>query len=146
MRRTSRSLTDVREELVQIQEEFTQLQKRIEAMQDSVTGSIVRLFGEERPAFTGLREEDLIDRIARSVVARLGTTPKPQTRGERRYVRDVEAAAFLGVSVFTLRNWRSRGEPCSPPVTRMGKMVMYSLTELERFMEARTAENTKRSY
>lgn len=130
MRRTARTLADVREELVQIQEEFTQLQKRIEAVQDSVTSSIVRLFGEQGPAFTGLREEEFIERIAARVVARLGTIPKPQTQGGQRYVRDVEAAAFLGVSVFTLRSWRSRGEPCGPPVTRMGKMVMYSLRRI----------------
>ena len=60
MRRTPRSLADAREELVQIQEEFTQLQKRIEAVRDSVADSVVRLFGEERPAFTGLDEEALI--------------------------------------------------------------------------------------
>jgi len=67
--------------------------------------------------------------------------PKAQAKGEQRYVRDVEAAAFLGVSVFTLRSWRSRGEPCGPPVTRMGKMVMYSVKGLEQYMEERTAES-----
>jgi hypothetical protein len=36
MRRTPRSLADVREELEQIQEEFTRLQKRIEAVRESV--------------------------------------------------------------------------------------------------------------
>jgi hypothetical protein len=58
---------------------------------------------------------------------------KPSPLSNQRYVRDVEAAAFLGVSAFTLRSWRSRGEPCGPPVTRMGKMVMYSMKELERY-------------
>lgn len=140
MRGTTRSLKDVREELVQIQDAFTQLQKRIEAVQESVTGSIVLLFGERGPAFTGLREEELIEKIAARVVARLGAAPRPQTQGGERYVRDVEAAAFLGVSVFTLRSWRSRGEPCGPPVTRMGKMVMYSMKGLEQFMEQRTLE------
>lgn len=140
MRGTTRSLEDVRGELVQIPDEFIQLQKRIEAVQESVAGSIVRLFGEQHPAFTGLREEEVIERIATRVVARLGTAPKPLTQGEQRYVRDVEAAAFLGVSVFTLRSWRSRGEPCGPPVTRMGKMVMYSMKGLEQFMEQRTLE------
>lgn len=138
MRRTPRNLADVREELVQIQEEFTRLQTRIDTVRDSVADSLVRLFGEERPAFTGLREEALIERIAGSVVARLGTSPKVQARGETRYVRDVEAAAFLGVSVSTLRSWRSRGEPKGPPFSKVGGMVMYSLKELERYMEERT--------
>jgi predicted DNA-binding transcriptional regulator AlpA len=74
------------------------------------------------------------------VVARLGITPQSQLQGEKRYVREKEAAAFLGVSVFTLQSWRSRGEPCSPPVTRMGKMVMYSMKGLEQFMEQRIVE------
>jgi hypothetical protein len=94
MRRTPRSMTDAREELVQIERQFTQLQERIETVRDSVADSLVRLFGEERPAFTRLREEALIERIAGSVVARLATSLVPQARGETRYVRDIEAAAF----------------------------------------------------
>jgi hypothetical protein len=35
---------------------------------------------------------------------------------------------------------RSKGEPSSPPFTRLGKMVMYSVRELERYMEDRTVE------
>jgi hypothetical protein len=107
MRRTPRSLADARGELVQIQEEFTRLQNRIEAVRDCVTDSLVRFFGEQRPAFTGLKEEELIEGIAGSVVTRLGTTPKPTVKGKQRYVREKEAAAFLGVSVFTLQSWRS---------------------------------------
>jgi hypothetical protein len=84
-------LADAREELVQIREEFTGLQKRIEAVRDCVTDSLVRFFGEQRPAFTGLKEEELIERIASRVVARLGTPPQSQAQAE----------AFLGVSVFT---------------------------------------------
>jgi hypothetical protein len=57
-------LTDAREELVQIQEEFTRLQKRIEVVQESVANALVRLFGEQRPAFAGLAEQELIETIA----------------------------------------------------------------------------------
>jgi hypothetical protein len=74
MRRTPRNLTDAREELVQIQEEFTRIQKGIEAVRDFVVDSLVRFFGEQRPAFTKLNEEELIERIAERVVARLGIT------------------------------------------------------------------------
>src|ERR1017187_2950095 len=140
MRRTPRSLVDAREELAQIEQEFTQLQKRIEAVQDSVANALVRLFGEERPAFAGLQEEAFIERVAGRVVDRLRFSPNPPAKGEKRYVRDVEAAAFLGVRVGTLRSWRSRGEPSGPPVTRMGRMVMYSMKGLEQYMEERTVE------
>lgn len=69
-----------------------------------MSDSLVRLFGEERPAFAGLQEEAFIERVANRVVARLGTSPKSKALGETRYVRDVEAAEFLGVSVWTLRS------------------------------------------
>jgi hypothetical protein len=132
------SLSDSRKELLEIQQEICRLQKRIEVVQDYVAKTLVRLFGEERPAFAGLAEQELIEKIAGPVTARLGATPKAQSHGDKRYVRDVEAATFLGVRVGTLRRWRSKRPPCGPPVTRMGKMVMYSVRELERFMEERT--------
>ena len=140
MRRTPRTLTDAREELVQIQEEFTRLQKRIEVVQESVANALVRLFGEQRPAFAGLAEQELIETIAARVVAKLGTTPKSQAHGDERYVRDIEAAKLLGVSVSALRDWRNRRPHSGPPVTRLDKMVMYSMKGLEQFMEQRTVE------
>jgi hypothetical protein len=140
MRRTLRDLADARKELFEIQQEFVRLQKRIDAVRDCVTDSLIRIFGEERPAFTGLAEQQLIEKIAGRVAARLGTVPKPQAKGEQRYIRDVEAAKYLRVSAATLRSWRSKRSPSGPPVTRMGKMVMYSVKELEQFMEQRTVE------
>jgi hypothetical protein len=74
------------------------------------------------------------------LVTRLGTTPKPQPKGEQRYVREHAAAAFLGVSVSALRSWRSKRSPSGPPVTRIDRMVLYSVEELERFKEERTVE------
>ena len=138
MRRTPRSLADVREELVQIEQEFTRLQKRIEAVRDCVTDSLVRLFGEERPALAGLQEEAFMERVAERVVARLKARPNAPLQGKSRYIREKEAAAFLGVSVSTLQGWRSRGEPCSPPFSKVGGMVMYSMKALEEYMEMRT--------
>jgi hypothetical protein len=114
------------------------LQKRIDTMRDCVSDSLTRIFGDERPAITALTEEELIERIAGSVVTRLGTAPKPQSQGDKRYVRDVEAAKYLGVSAATLRSWRSKMSPSGPPVTRLGKMVMYSVKGLEQYMEERT--------
>jgi hypothetical protein len=127
MRKTLRSLADAREELVPIEQEFTQLQKRIEAVRDCVADSLVRLFGAERPALAGLQEEAFIERVAERVVARLSASPKPEAQGDKRYVRDVEAAKYLGVSAATLRSWRSKRSPSGPPVTRMGRMVLYSV-------------------
>ena len=64
MRSTQQNPANAHEELAHIQREFTRLQKRIEAVRDSVADTLVRLFGEQRPAFTGLDEEALIERIA----------------------------------------------------------------------------------
>ncbi len=143
MRRTSRSLADAREALVQIQEEFTRLQKRVEAVRDCVTDSLVRFFGEQRPAFTGLQEQELIEKIVGGVVARIGISPpKPKTEAEPQYLREHAAAKLLGVSASTLRSWRGKRRTVGLPVTRVGKMVLYSVKELERFMEERTVRRS----
>lgn len=59
---------------------------------------------------------------------------------ECRYVREKEAAAFLGVSVSALRSWRAKRSPSGPAVTRIDRMVMYSMKELEQFKEQRIVE------
>jgi predicted DNA-binding transcriptional regulator AlpA len=100
--------------------------------------SLVRLFGEQRSALTGLQEEELIEKLAGRVAAQLGTSLKPQPQAQKRYIREKEAAAFLGVSVKTLRSWRNKGSPTGPPVTRIDRMVLYSMEGLEQFMEQRT--------
>lgn len=140
MRRTLRDLADARRELLEIQQEFVHLQKRIDAVRDCVTESLTRIFGDARPAFAALAEEELIEKLAGRVTARLGAVPAAKKQIDNRYVREKEAAAFLGVSVFTLQSWRSKGETSSPSFTKVGGMVMYSVTELEQFMERRTVE------
>ena len=47
-----------------IEQEFARIQKRIGAVRDCVTDSLTRIFGEERPAFSALAEEELIEKIA----------------------------------------------------------------------------------
>jgi predicted DNA-binding transcriptional regulator AlpA len=81
-----------------------------------------------------------MERVAERVVARLRARPNAQVQEQSRYVREKEAAAFIGVSVKTLRSWRSKRPVYGPPVTRMGKMVLYSVKGLEEYMEERTVE------
>ena len=73
-RRTLRDLADARKELLQVQREFVHLQKRIDAVRQCVTDSLTRIFGDERPTFAALSEEELIERIDGRAVARLGIT------------------------------------------------------------------------
>jgi hypothetical protein len=89
MRRTLCDLADARKELLEIQQEFGRLQKRIDAVRDCVTDSVTRIFGEERPAMAALAEEEFIENFAGRVAARLGATPKIQSRGDKRYVPEL---------------------------------------------------------
>jgi hypothetical protein len=137
MRRTLRDLADARRELLEMEQEFVRLQKRISAVRDCVADSLTRIFGEKRPALAALAEEELIEKLAGRVAARIGSAPAAKRDIGNRYIREKEAAAFLGVSVFSLRSWRSRGT-VGPSWTKVGGMVMYSQEELEHFMDERT--------
>jgi predicted DNA-binding transcriptional regulator AlpA len=138
MRRILRDLAGARKELLDVQREFVQLQKRIDAVRDCVTDSLTRIFGEERPALVGLAEEEFMEKLAGRVASRLGAQTTSKMPIANRYVREKEAAAFLGMSVSTLQGWRSRGTGGGPPWTKVGGMVMYSMKELEEYMELRT--------
>ncbi len=70
----------------------------------------------------------------------IATLPKPQAQGVKRCVREIAVATFLGMSVVTLRGWRSERSPAGPPVTGIDRIVLYSLKQLEQFMEQRTIE------
>ena len=52
---------------------------------------LIRLFREQRQAFTGLQQEELIEGIAGSGVTQIGTATKPQAQVEERYVREKKA-------------------------------------------------------
>ena len=106
MRNRLRDLVDVRRELLEIERGFAQLQQRIDSVRECVTASVTCIFGEESPALGILAEEDFIEKVAGRIAARLGTQPAVPKHIGNRYVREKEAAAFLGVSVQTLRAWR----------------------------------------
>ena len=55
-----------------------------------------------------------------------------------RYVREGEAAKYIGVSVSTLRSWRTKRSKNGPPYTRLGRLVTYRIAELDGHMKART--------
>ena len=140
LRRTLRDLADARKELLEIQREFTHLENRIDAVRDYVTDSLRRIFGNEQPAMAALAEGEFVEKLAGRIAARLATQPAAKRQTDNRYVRDKEAAEFLGVSVYSLRSWRSRGSSSAPPMTKVNGMVMYSMKALEEYMEARTVQ------
>jgi hypothetical protein len=58
-------------------------------------------------------------------------------------VSEQEAASqFLGVSAATLRAWRSQGR--GPRFARLGRRVVYLITDLEAFLAANRVETESR--
>jgi predicted DNA-binding transcriptional regulator AlpA len=51
------------------------------------------------------------------------------------YVNDEKAAAFLGMSPQTLRNWRMLRK--GPSYTKLGRCIRYEMNELKAYAEER---------
>jgi predicted DNA-binding transcriptional regulator AlpA len=83
-----------------------------------------------------LQETSLAARIAEAVISQLTVLPQAPTAQKKRYLREREAAEFMGVSVSALRSWRLRRSKAGPPFTRLGKMVLYPVAEIENHMQA----------
>ena len=58
-------------------------------------------------------------------------------------VDEHQAADYLSVAVNTLRKWRSLGE--GPAFVKLGRRVVYRLTDLERWLEAHLIDGEDRS-
>jgi hypothetical protein len=57
-----------------------------------------------------------------------------QTNILRDYISQVDLAAQLGKSVKTLVRWELDGK--GPPVTRIGRDVLYSIPSFEKWLKA----------
>lgn len=124
----SKKLSDLRSDLFQIE-------KRVEAVRESIrTAEAELLRSVQSPA---LQEDTLVARIADGVLSRLAAAPRDATQGRNQYLREVDAAEYIGVSVHALRSWRSKRSKNSPPYTRLGRMVLYPLAELDVHMRSR---------
>lgn len=55
-------------------------------------------------------------------------------------LREREAAAALGVSVKTLRNWRYMSPIRGPRPSHIGRTVVYSVAEIERYLANHMAQ------
>jgi ribosome-binding protein aMBF1 (putative translation factor) len=76
-------------------------------------------------AFSLELSEALLDEIVSLVVDRVHQAP------ERRYLSKSALADRLGVKPRTIETWRSKGLPGR----RVGREVMYSVEECERWIE-----------
>ena len=130
-----RNLERAKDELTEMHREILQLEKRVDTLRESLRKAIAELFGTDSQAFPALQEAALAGRIAELVVSRL-PSPSPAPSFRKQYVREREAADYMGVKVSTLRSWRLLRSKHGPPFTRVGRMVMYPMAELEEHMRA----------
>ncbi|RBY87005.1 hypothetical protein DQ240_08155 [Blastococcus sp. TF02A-26] len=59
----------------------------------------------------------------------------------RHYLRRDDAARFLGLATGTLANWASAGR--GPSFHRIGRIPLYDLAELRRYVEGRRIGTTE---
>jgi len=130
-----RNIERARQEIAQLHGELLQLEKRVNSVRKSIGKAITELFGTDRQAFPALAEAALAARVAEAVVSRL-SIPTQAPTVQKQYVREREAAEYMGVKVSTLRAWRLLRSKNGPPFTRVGRMIMYSTAELENHMRA----------
>ena len=64
-------------------------------------------------------------------------TALDQTFPER-LVSEGRAAEILGCSVYAMRSWR--GRKVGPPYVRVGRLVRYRLSDIQKFIEAGRVE------
>lgn len=130
-----RNIERAKDELAQLHGELLQLEKRVNSVRESLGKAITELFRTDRQEFPALQEAALAARVAEAVVSRLPIqAPTPRVR--KQYIREREAAEYMGVKVATLRAWRLLRSKNGPPFTRVGRMVMYPMAELEDHMRS----------
>ena len=55
-------------------------------------------------------------------------------------MRAPAAALYLGLSASTLAKWRLRG--CGPPFSKLGRVVVYAMSDLDEFLSSRRRLST----
>ncbi|HYL12070.1 MAG TPA: hypothetical protein VEV41_03495 [Terriglobales bacterium] len=130
----SRRLSELRSDLLQIE-------KRVEALRESIRAAEMELLRQnaQPPAS---HEDTLVARIVEGVFSRLATTPKVANNERKQYLREKEAAQYMGVSVSALRSWRTKRSKNGPPYTRVGRMVLYPVRGIDDHMRTRTVTQT----
>lgn len=76
-----------------------------------------------------------LDRIEEQLSSNFPAIP------QREFLNINEAATFIGMSRQTLDKWRMQGT--GPAVHRVGRRVLYSVSDLRNFMQANKCETLK---
>jgi hypothetical protein len=130
-----RSVEEAREEVMELHGQLLQLENRMKSALEMLSGAITKLFGSKHEGLPTLIEATLASRIAEEVISRLAAPPQVRPR-QKEYLREREAAEFMGVSVSALRSWRLHRSKAGPPFTRLGRMVLYPVNEIENHLRA----------
>lgn len=69
--------------------------------------------------------------------------PLPPTNPVTPYLRAKEAAAYLHLSPGTLADWRVKG--FGPQFGKIGRVVVYRLSDLDAYVEASLVHSTSQS-
>ena len=123
-------------ECARLRIELVEFEKRVKDLQESLHNIQWELHSStcQSPLH---REDRLVTRIE-GAFARIAGAGSDSGRDQRGYVREGEAAKYIGVSVSTLRSWRTKRSKNGPPFTRLGRLVMYPIAELDEHMKERT--------
>jgi len=124
-------------EFARLRSELVEFEKRIKNLRESIHSAEWEFLTHNCESPTS-HEDRLAARIGEEVFSRLAVAEKGASRERTRYVREGEAAKYIGVSVSALRSWRTKRSKNGPPYTRLGRMVLYPVDELDGHMRART--------
>jgi len=131
---------EMSKKLFELRSDILQIEKRVEALRESIRTAETELLRQNVQP-TVLHEDTLVVRIVEGVFSRLATTPRDADT-EGKYLREKEAAKYMGVSVSALRSWRTKRSNNGPPYIRLGRMVLYPVNGIDRHMQARIAQQS----
>ncbi len=121
-------------ELNCLRTEFGEFEKRVKGLWESVHRivEIPHAYGANHLLFKRTGSPQGSDEVS----SRLAIATNDSSRERTRYVREREAAKYIGVSVSALRRWRTDWSRNGPPFTRLVRLVMYPIAKLEAHMRA----------
>ena len=125
-----------KEELAQLHQQVVELENRVGTLRETLQKAVNELFVTDRQVFPALQEAALAARIAEVLLSRL-PAPSPAPNPRKHYVREREAAEYMGVKVSTVRAWRLLRSKNGPPFVHVGRMVLYPVKALEEHMQER---------
>jgi predicted DNA-binding transcriptional regulator AlpA len=135
---TSKTLSESRYDLLRIE-------RQIQAVRESIQVAETELLRTNDQSLTP-REDLLVARIVDGVVSRLATKTKDANNERTQYLREKEAARYMGVSVSALRSWRTKRSNNGPPYTRLGRMVLYPACGIDEHMRRRIVQTPRQPF